>query len=109
MVHEYAMGTAPETSNRAIVDRQAVSDLTRRIGDEEQQELAFEAHRTAHVLISGHRPLLDAFARALLEREVLERADIDRLMDGVPTIDRRPGVPALRVAASSRTDRPAQR
>jgi hypothetical protein len=61
------------------------------------------------VLISGRRPLLDAFAKALLEREVLERADIDRLMDGVPTIDRRPGVPALRVAASSRTDRPAGR
>jgi cell division protease FtsH len=107
MVHEYAMGTAPETSNRAIVDPQAVSDLTRRIGDEEQQELAYEAHRTAYALISGHRALLDAFARELLEREVLERADIDRLMDGVPTIDRRPGVPALRVAAASRTDRPA--
>jgi cell division protease FtsH len=109
MVHEYAMGTAPETSNRAIVDRQAVSDLTRRIGDEEQQELAYEAHRTAYALISGHRTLLDDFARELLDREVLERADIDRLMDGVPTIDRRPSVPRLRVAAASRTDRPAER
>jgi cell division protease FtsH len=109
MVHEYAMGTAPETSNRAIVDRQAVSDLTRRIGDEEQQELAFEAHRSAHGLISSHLELLDAFAHALLDREVLERADIDKIMAGVPTIDRRPRVPDLRVAAASRTDRPAAR
>ena len=107
MVHEYAMGTAPETSGRAIVDRQAVSDLTRRIGDEEQQELAFEAHRIAFDLISDHRDLLDGFARALLDHEVLERQDIDRIMDGVPTIDRRPSIPRLRVAAASRTDRPA--
>jgi cell division protease FtsH len=109
MIHDYAMGTAPETASRAIIDAEAVSDLTRRIGDEEQQHLAFEAHRSAVALITRHRGLLESFARALLDREVLERADIDRLMDGVPTIDRRPGVPALRVAASSRTDRPAER
>jgi cell division protease FtsH len=106
MVHQYAMGTAPETSNRAIVDVQAASDLTRRIGDEEQQELAFEAYRTASTLIHRHRELLDEFAGALLEREVLERHDIDRLMHGVPRIDRRPVGSRLRVAATSRVDRP---
>jgi cell division protease FtsH len=104
MVHDYAMGTAPETSSRAIIDPEAVSDLTRRIGDEEQQYLAFEAHRSAVELITRHRGLLESFARALLDREVLERADIDRLMDGVPRIDRRVGVPGLRVAAASRLD-----
>jgi cell division protease FtsH len=104
MVHEYAMGTAPETSSRAIIDPEAVSDLTRRIGDEEQQHLAFEAHRAAFTLITRHRTLLESFARALLDREVLERSDIDRLMDGVPRIDRRIGPRGLRVAAASRID-----
>jgi cell division protease FtsH len=108
MVHQYAMGTAPETSNRAIVDVQAASDLTRRIGDEEQQELAFEAYRTASTLINRHRELLDEFAQALLEREVLERRDIDQLMQGIPRIDRRPVGSRLRVAAASRTDRPQE-
>jgi cell division protease FtsH len=108
MVHDYAMGRSPETSNRAIVEGAVTSDLTRRIQDEEQQELAFEAHRIAHDLITRHRDRLEAFASALLEREVLERADIDRIMDGVPRVDHRPPMPppALRVAATSRDDRP---
>src|SRR5829696_2615735 len=107
MVHEYAMGRSPETSNRAIVDASAVSDLTRRIQDEEQQELAYEAHRMAETLIVGHRDRLEVFATELLEREVLERPDIDRIMDGVPRVDHRapePRRPGLRVAAASRVD-----
>ena len=37
---------------------------------------------------------------------MLERADIDRIMDGVATVDRRRvPPPSLRVAATSRTDR----
>jgi cell division protease FtsH len=104
MVHEYAMGRAPETSNRALLDQQSLSEITRRIRDEEQQELAFEAERMAVELISRHRDRLEAFAQALLEREVLERPDIDRIMDGVVKIDHRRRPPELRVAAASRVD-----
>src|SRR5437773_5270687 len=100
MVHDYAMGTAPETSSRALIDQESVSDLTRRIRDEEEQELAFEAHRTAWRLITDHRRTLERFAQELLENEVLERPEIDRIMEGVPRIDRRQGVPPLRVAAA---------
>ena len=106
MVHDYAMGTAPETSSGALVDRDSLSDLTRRIRDEEQQELAFEAHRMACKLIAEHRHLLDRIAQELLENEVLERPEIDRIMEGVPRIDRRHGLPPLRVAASQRTAPP---
>ena len=74
MVHEYAMGRSAETANRAITDAEAVSDLTRRIRDEEQQELAFEAHRMATLLITRHRDRLEVFAAELLAHEVLERA-----------------------------------
>jgi cell division protease FtsH len=107
MVHEYAMGRSAETANRAITDAGAVSDLTRRIQDEEQQELAFEAHRMATLLITRHRDRLEVFAAELLAHEVLERGDIDRIMDGVAKVDhRRVPPPSLRVAATSRTDRP---
>ena len=43
MVHDYGMGTATADARRSSTPT-IVSDLTRRIRDEEQQELAFEAH-----------------------------------------------------------------
>ena len=42
MVHVYGMGTSDNTT-RAFVDPAMLSDITRRIRDEEQQALAFEA------------------------------------------------------------------
>ena len=90
MIHDYAMGTA-SGANRAVTDADIVSDLTRRIRDEEQQELAFEAQRAAYQLISDHRDKLDEFARELLAHEVLDRGQIDQIMDGVPRISRRTG------------------
>jgi cell division protease FtsH len=98
MVYEYAMGTAG-AAQRAITDGDADSEQFRRVRDEEQQELAFEASRAASELLSGHRGKLDEFAAALLEHEVLERADIERIMDGVPRMERAPGR-GLRVAVA---------
>ena len=100
MVHVYGMGTSDNTT-RALMDPAMLSDITRRIRDEEQQALAYEAHRHAFTLISGHRAKLEEIAQALLEREVLERPEIDRIMDGVPRLDRRPAGPtALRRVAA---------
>jgi cell division protease FtsH len=98
MVYEYAMGTAG-AAQRAITDGDADSEQFRRVRDEEQQELAFEASRAASELLSGHRGKLDEFAAALLEHEVLERADIERIMDGVARMERAPGR-GLRVAVA---------
>jgi cell division protease FtsH len=107
MVHQYGMGSQT-AAPRAVVESEAVSDLTRRIRDEEQQELAFEAHRHAHELITTHRETLERFAQELLENEVLERPQIDRIMHGVPRIERRPDRPNLRVAAASKQPPPTQ-
>jgi cell division protease FtsH len=74
---------------RAVTDHNIVSDLTRRIRDEEQQELAFEAQRAAYDLITAHRPKLDELANALLERETLDRDEIDTIMAGIPPVNRR--------------------
>ncbi len=99
MVHEYGMGTA-HTATRAMTDANVVSDITRRIRDEEQQELAFEAERAARMLITQHRDELEAIASELLERETLERVDLVRILDGVPQMARRPGSGGLRVVAA---------
>jgi cell division protease FtsH len=105
MVHDYGMGSQNHAP-RALRQSEWVSDLTRRIRDEEEQELAFEAHRHAHELITEHRDTLERFAQELLENEVLERPQIDKIMDGVPRIERRPARPDLRVAAASKQPPP---
>jgi cell division protease FtsH len=88
MVHEYGMGTAT-AGVRAVTDADIVSDLTRRIRDEEQQELAFEAQRAAYDLITAHRAKLEELAQALLDRETLDRGEIDAIMAGTPPVARR--------------------
>jgi cell division protease FtsH len=97
MVHDYAMGTAGV--GRVPGDVQ-LSETTLRIRDEERQDLVEEARRAAHKMIAAHRRQLDALASELLEREVLERDSIDRIMAGVPRLARTPGV-GLRVVAAA--------
>jgi cell division protease FtsH len=79
MVHQYAMGS-PATPQRAVLDVDLVSDITRRIRDEEQRELAYEGHSIAQSLLTTHRHKLDELARALLDREALDRRDLDRIL-----------------------------
>jgi cell division protease FtsH len=105
MVHEYAMGTSI-TSRTVSAEGGAVSDRTRQLRDEEQQHLADEAMRSAMKLITEHRPKIDQLAGALLRNEVLERSDIDTIMEGVPRLHRSPGQ-GLRVVAATRLDPPA--
>jgi cell division protease FtsH len=81
MIAEYGMGTEL-MSRRLPADDYSVSDATRRLVDDEQQHLTDLAWRSALAIIVEHRPLLDALAATLLEQEVLERADIDRIVDG---------------------------
>jgi cell division protease FtsH len=106
MIHVYAMGSG-DAPQSAIKHQAALSDFTRRIRDEEQRELAFEAHRTAWELIDAHRELLDRIAAELLEKETLDRAQIDRIMAGVPRLERRRPAPDLRVAASEKPSQAA--
>ncbi len=111
MVHEYGMGTAT-ASVRAVTDADIVSDLTRRIRDEEQQELAFEAQKAAYDLITQHRDKLEEIAQALLAKEILERAEIDAIMADTPPVVRRrppyavPDAPELPEAAAEAPRQP---
>ena len=104
MVHDFAMGTAgvgrsPEGDVR-------LSETTLRTRDEERQDLIEEARRAAQKLIVAHRVQLDALAAELLENEVLDREAIDRIMDGVPRMERAPGI-GLRVVAATPHASPA--
>ena len=107
MVYDYAMGTAG-TSQRAIPEGDTDSELFRRVRDEEQQELAYEAQRAAHELLTSQRDKLEEFARGLLEHEVLERDDIDVIMHGVPRMERRPGLGLRVVAAVAPEEKPGE-
>jgi cell division protease FtsH len=79
MVTQYGMGTELE-SKQLPADDYSMSDATRRMIDEEQQYLTDLAHRRAARLVAENRTLLEAFAFTLLENEVLERDDIERLV-----------------------------
>jgi cell division protease FtsH len=79
MVTQYGMGTELQ-SKQLPADDYSMSDATRRTVDEEQQYITDLAHRRAIKILSENRPLLEGFAYTLLDKEVLEREDIDRLM-----------------------------
>jgi cell division protease FtsH len=115
MVTQYGMGTELN-SKQVPTDDYSMSDFTRRQVDEEQQYLTDLAHRRALKMVNENRPLLDALAHTLLENEVLEREDIERLVadyrgggDGGDSNGRSTIVPvaepgAARVAASERLE-----
>jgi cell division protease FtsH len=79
MVTQYGMGTGMMSRELPAGDY-SMSDATRRSIDEEQQFIADQAHRRALAMVTEHRDLLEALALELLENEVLEREDIDRIV-----------------------------
>jgi cell division protease FtsH len=103
MVHDFAMGTAGV--GRSPDGDVRLSERTLRIRDEERQDLVEEARRAAQKMILSHRRQLDALARELLEQEVLDREAIERIMDGVPRLERAPGI-GLRVVAAAASHPP---
>jgi cell division protease FtsH len=98
MVHDFAMGTAGV--GRSPDGDVRLSETTLRIRDEERQDLIEEGRRAAQKMILSHRRQLDALAEELLEQEVLDREAIERIMDGVPRLERAPGI-GLRVVAAA--------
>jgi cell division protease FtsH len=104
MVHDYAMGSAGV--GRTPDGDVRLSETTLRLRDEERRDLVEEARRAARKLIVAHRAQLEALAAELLSNEVLDREGIDRVMAGVPRLERRPGM-GLRVAASVPADVPS--
>jgi cell division protease FtsH len=108
MITQYGMGTEL-ASKQLPADDYSMSDHTRRMVDEEQQYLTDMAHRRAAKLVAENRTLLEALAFTLLENEVLEREDIERLVgtykgQAEPFNGSEPG-PARIAAAEAQTPR----
>jgi cell division protease FtsH len=82
MVYDYAMGTQIR-SHQLPADDVNTSEALRRTRDEEVQAIAEEAYRGAHRLLMDHRHLLDDIGQRLLDNEVIERDEIQELMDSV--------------------------
>jgi cell division protease FtsH len=82
---------------REVLPRRAVSPHMADLVDDEVRRLVREAHERARGIISANRPALDALAAALLERETLDRAEVEQLVVAATKPPRQaPAVPAER-------------
>jgi len=79
MVFEYGMSeVAPSRTMRA--DNYALSEETKRLRDSEQARLTDHAYDEAQRLLRKHRSALDRVAEALLEKETLDRSELEALL-----------------------------
>jgi cell division protease FtsH len=69
---------------REFAQRREISERTAQVVDAEVKRLVDEAYARATEILMANRPLLDAIAVALLERETIDREDLDRLAKGLP-------------------------
>jgi cell division protease FtsH len=100
MVADYGMGNSM-SARRLAIDDYSISDNTRRLVDDEQADITDVAYRHAHRLITEHRDKLEAFANTLLEQEVLERDDIERIVGPKRVAPLEPAEPGpARIAAA---------
>jgi cell division protease FtsH len=69
---------------REFAQRREISERTAQLVDDEVKRLVDEAYARAREILAANRPLLDSIALALLERETIDREDLDRLAKGLP-------------------------
>ncbi len=69
---------------REVVARHEVSQHTAELVDREVRRIVQEAYTRATDLIRANRATLDALASTLLERETLERAEVEAIVAGRP-------------------------
>ena len=80
---------------REIGQRRQVSEHTARLVDQELKRILDEAHDTARSVLEANTDLLERIARALLERETLDRDEIEGLERGetLPPLPELPPTP----------------
>ena len=82
MVFEFGMSeVAPSRTMRA--DNYALSEETKRLRDSEQARLTDHSYEEAKRLLRKHRAALDRVAQALLEKETLDRSELQELLADV--------------------------
>jgi cell division protease FtsH len=69
---------------REFAQRREISERTAQMVDDEVKRLVDEAYARATAILAENRELLDRIADALLERETIDREDLDRLVKNLP-------------------------
>jgi len=67
---------------REVVQRREISDRTAQIVDEEVRNILTHAYSEAQRILAERRAALDRLAAALLERETLEREQVEMVIAG---------------------------
>jgi cell division protease FtsH len=82
MVFEYGM--SENVASRTMrADNYALSEETKRLRDQEQGRLTDHAYSEAMRLLAKHRATLDRLSTALLDKETLNRRELDELLEAV--------------------------
>jgi cell division protease FtsH len=81
---------------RAITRTQNVSEETARLIDAEVKRIAGEAEERARAMVRAHRDALERLARALMEHETLEAAEVLQAIRGEPIVRRPAPAPSSR-------------
>ncbi len=71
---------------RELGEGQNYSDQTAQIIDEEVKRLIAEAQERVKAILTEHRPTLEALAKKLVEKEVLNGEEINALVEGRPLV-----------------------
>ncbi len=69
---------------REVLQRREVSEHTAQLVDAEVKRILEEAYGRARTILEDHRDLLDRLASALLERETLDREEVELIAAGKP-------------------------
>jgi cell division protease FtsH len=85
---------------REISQRREVSERMSEVVDAEIKRLVDAAYARASEILTAERDLLDRLAETLLERETIDREDIDTLARGEPLPPRPSAAPAVPPAGS---------
>jgi cell division protease FtsH len=94
-----------------VVQRREISDRTAQIVDEEVKSILTHAYSEATRILNERRAALDRLAAALLERETLEREQVEMVIAGQtlpPYVPPAPP-PAPRAESEQEKEKPSQR
>jgi len=94
---------------REFGQRREVSERTAEIVDDEVKHFIDEAHEKARKILSDHGDLLERIALALLDRETIDREDIDLLAQGKMLPPQSSSAPPAPPATQAKADTVPQR
>jgi len=92
---------------REVMQRREISERTAELVDTELKRVLGEAYERAKQILVEHRATLDRVASALLERETLDREEIELVVAGKPLPPVPPPPPPAPAAAAPAKEKPA--